>query len=237
MQSTMASTSKLHAPLFGVGFKAYVWGRKALELAKIVEEISQNTNVYLHVIPQLIDVATIAKETTLPVFSPHLSSIRPGRGTGQVLAESVKEAGAVGAMINHVEHRVSLTEIDHAIKRAHEVGLLSMVCADSPEEARAIATLGPDIIVSEPPILIGTLRSVGKDTDFVIRSVMMVKNVDPRILVICGAGVSSGNDVTELVRLGVDGTGASRGIDESKDPRKTLTEMIKALEREWQLRK
>lgn len=233
----MTPISRLHAPLFGVGFKAYVWGRKALELARIVEEIAKDSPVYLHVIPQLIDVATIARETTLPVFSPHLSSIRPGRGTGQVLAESVKESGAVGAMINHVEHRVSLTEIDQAIRRAREVGLLSMVCADSPEEARAIATLKPDIIVSEPPSRIGTLRSISEDSDFVVRSVKMVKEIDSSILVICGAGVSSGNDVAELVRLGVDGTGASRGIDESKDPRKVLAEMIKALESGWQLRK
>jgi triosephosphate isomerase len=230
----MPINKKLNAPLFGVGFKAYVWGKKALELAKIIEKVAERTDVYIHVIPQLIDVSVIAKETSLPVFVPHMSSIKAGRGTGQILPESVKECGAVGAMLNHVEHRISLTEIDQTIKRAKELGLYSMVCADTPEEARAIATFEPEIIVSEPPALIGTLKSVGNvDKDFVIKSVRMVKSVNPKTLLICGGGVASGNDVREMIKLGADGTGASRSIDESNNPRKTLEEMIKALEKEW----
>jgi len=35
----------------------------------------------------------------------------------------------------------------------------------------------------------------------------------------------------------VDGTGASRAISEAKDPLSVLTEMIKALENEWKLKK
>jgi triosephosphate isomerase len=43
-----------------------------------------------------------------------------------------------------------------AIRRAREVGLATMVCADSPEEAAAVALLGPDIVLAEPPELIAT---------------------------------------------------------------------------------
>lgn len=231
----MPATSELRVPIFIVNFKSYVWGRKALRLAKIVEKVAKETDVYLCVIPQLVDVASIARETCLPVFAPHMDPLMPGRGTGRVLPEAIKEAGAVGALFNHAENRLPLTEIFRAIRRAREVGLISIVCSSTPEEARAIATLGPDVIISEPPHLIGTLRSVGKDEKFVTKSVRMVKNVDPKIIVICGAGVSSGNDVTELVRLGVEGTGASRAICEAKEPRSLLIEMVKALRHEWQL--
>ncbi len=231
------STQALRIPVFIVNFKSYVWGRKALEIAKVIEEVAQETGVYVCVVPQIVDIALIAKETSVPVFAPHMDPLKPGRGTGRVLPEAIKEAGAVGALFNHVENRIPLKEISMAIVRAREVGLTSMVCASTPEEARAIAMLGPDVIVSEPPRLIGTLKSVGRDKAFVIQSIKMVKSINPKIIIVCGAGVSSGGDVAELVRLGVEGTGASRAIFEAKEPRSLLTEMIEALKSEWQLRK
>jgi len=233
----MSAIKSLHTPIFIVNLKSYVWGKKALKLAKIVEKVSQETSVYLCIIPQLVDINLIARETNVPVFAPHMDPLKPGRGTGRVLPEAIKEAGAVGAMFNHAENRLPLTEIATTIKRAREIGLISMVCCSSPEEARAIATLGPDIIISEPPKLIGTLRSVGRDKKFVTESIRMVKSIDPKIIVVCGAGVSSGNDVAELVKLGVEGTGASRAICEAKDPLRLLTEMVKALEHEWESQK
>ncbi|MCP8312281.1 MAG: triose-phosphate isomerase [Candidatus Methylarchaceae archaeon HK02M1] len=223
-----------HVPIFIVNFKAYIWGRKALELAKMVEEVAQETSVYLIVIPQIVDIPFIAKETELPIFSPHMDSLIPGRGTGRILPEAIKESGAVGALFNHSEYRLPLAEISMTIKRAREVGLISIVASSTPEEARTIATSRPDVILSEPPSRIGTLKSVGEDREFVIRSIKNVKSIDPEIIVISGAGVSSGRDVTELVRLGVEGTGASRVICEAKEPRSILTEMVKALEDEWE---
>ncbi|MCP8305227.1 MAG: triose-phosphate isomerase [archaeon] len=226
-------TPLLHVPIFIVNFKAYVWGRKALELAKMVEEVAQETSVYLIVVPQIVDIPLIAKETELPVFSPHIDPLTPGRGTGRILPEAIKESGAVGALFNHSEYRLPLTEISMAIKRAREVGLISIVASSTPEEARAIATSRPDVILSEPPSRIGTLKSVGKDKEFVIQSMKNVKKINPKIIIISGAGVSSGRDVAELVRLGVEGTGASRAICEAKEPRSILKEMVDALEDEW----
>jgi len=225
-----------HVPIFIVNFKSYVWGKKALELAKIIEEVAQETAVYLCIIPQIVDIPIIAKETVIPIFSPHIDPLTPGRGTGRILPEAIKESGAVGALFNHSEYRLAVTEISKAIKRTREVGLISIVASSTPEEAKAIATLGPDVILSEPPSRIGTLTSVGKDKDFVIQSIKNVKEINPKIIVICGAGVSSGRDVAELLRLGVKGTGASRAICEAKNPRIILSEMVNALEYEWKRR-
>jgi triosephosphate isomerase len=109
-----------------------------------------------------------------------------------------------------------------------------MVCSSTPEEAGVIAKLRPDAVIVEPPHLIGTLKSVGREREFVIRSIKVVKDIDPKIALICGAGISSGKDVMELIRLGVDGTGASRSICESKEPYKLLIEITRAMEDEWQ---
>jgi triosephosphate isomerase len=84
-----------------------------------------------------------------------------------------------------------------------------MVASSSPKEAGIVATLGPEVVITESPDRIGTLKSVGKDREFVVQSIKKVKTVNPDILVFCGAGVSSGRDIADLVKLGVEGTGAS----------------------------
>ncbi len=227
------STSVLPLPIFVVNFKSYVWGREALKIARKMEEIAQESRVYLCAIPQIVDISLIAKETKVPVFSPHLDSLTPGRGTGRILPEAVKEAGAVGVLLNHSEYNLPLDVISETMKRAREVGLISMVASSSPEEAEAIALLGPEVIISEPSSRIGTLRSVGRDKEFVLQSIEKVKNVNPKIIVICGAGVSSREDVETLVELGVEGTGASRAIFEAEDPAYLLAKMVEGLEFKW----
>lgn len=231
------STSILPLPIFVVNFKSYVWGRTALKIARKMEEIAQESSVCLCAIPQIVDISSIAKQTEVPVFSPHLDSLTPGRGTGRVLPEAVKEAGAVGVLLNHSEYNLPLEVISETMKRAREVGLISMVASSSPTEAEAIALFGPEVIVSEPPSRIGTLRSVGGDEEFVLQSIKKVKNVNQNIIVICGAGISSREDVEALVELGVEGTGASRAIFEAEDPAAILAEMVRGLEFRWRARR
>ena len=88
---------------------------------------------------------------------------RRAAGSGAVLAEAIRDAGAVGAMLNHSERPMTLGDIDRALARAREVGLATMVYADSPEEAAAVAMLGPDIVLAEPPELIATGRSAATE--------------------------------------------------------------------------
>ena len=129
---------------------------------------------------------------------------------------------------------MTLADIAGAIRRAREVGLATMVCADSPEEAAAVALLGPDIVLAEPPSLIATGRSAATEMrDFVERAVEMVGRVDPRILVMCGAGVQTPDDVARMVRLGVGGTGSSSAVLKATDPVALLEAMLIALRRAW----
>ena len=229
----MYSEFEVSLPFFVVSFKAYIYGKEALKFSRVAEKISKKHEVPIIIIPQIVDITKIAQETRLPVFSPHIDPIRPGKGTGNILAEAVKEAGAVGTMLNHPERRIlSLSEIHSAIKRADEVGLASMVCAGTPEEAAAVASLSPNIISAEPPELIGTGRSVAKvRKDFIVESVKAVKKVNPRIIVAIGASITTGKDVAETMRLGAEATGAASGIFTAKDPVKKLDEMVEALKK------
>ena len=220
-------------PFFVVNYKAYIYGREALKFSRAAERISKKYDVPVIVMPQVVDIARIAEETELLVFAPYIDPIGPGKGTGSVLAEAVKEAGAVGTMLNHAERRLSLNEIHKAIERADEAGLASMVCADKPEDVAPIARFNPNIIGTEPPALIGTGKSVARLKDFVINSVKMVKKINPNITVGSGAGNVTGGDVAEIIRLGAEMTGASSGILKAKDPVRVLEEMVKALKQAW----
>ena len=227
----------LEPPIFIVSTKAYIWGKKALELARAAERVAKNSIVNFIFIPQLVDLRMIAENVEIPVFAPNMDPINPGRGFGRDLPEALREAGASGVMINHAEREKTLAEVVGCLRRAREVGLRLIVCCDTPQSASALATLNPDAILSEPPKLIGTKRPVSKEMkQFIIDSVKAVKEVNRDILVIVGAGISCGEDAAEPLRLGADGSGASRAICESSDPERFLADVARAMERAWRLR-
>ena len=160
-----------------------------------------------------------------------MDSLPIGRGYGSVLPEAVKAAGAVGVILNHSEKRISLAELNKTIKRADEVGLATMVCADTIEEAAAIAHLTPNIIVAEEPGLIDTGKT--SDADYVKKTIEVVHSINPDIYVLQGAGISSGKDVYKVIKAGAVATGSSSGIYKAVDPVAMVEEMIHAMRKAW----
>lgn len=227
---------ELKQPVFEIGFKAYLYGDKALEVAKAADRISAKYGIPIILSPQYVDIARIAKETDkLLVFAQHCDSIEVGRGVGSILPEAIKAAGAAGVMLNHAERRMTLSEIARTINRADEVGLISMVCSDTPEEGLAVAQFRPNVILTEPPALIGSGGWAGEEgaAEYVSQSIEMVKNVDRRIIVLSGAGIKNGDDVRQIVRTGADGTGACTAIVKAADPAAMIEEMVTALKEAW----
>lgn len=231
----MSSRTGLHAPVFEIGLKGYAYGAEAVRLARAADQLSEEFGVSIVFDPQAVDIPAVTRETRqLFVFAQHMDPVTPGRGVGSILAEAIKEAGAVGTMLNHSERRMTLTDINRALIRAREVGLATMVYADSPEEAAAVAILGPDIVLAEPPELIATSRSAATEMrGFVERTVELVGRIDPEIIVMCGAGVQTPADVAAMIGLGVGGTGSSSGILRAEDPVATMRSMIAAMARAW----
>jgi len=224
-------TGKLKTPMIIVNFKTYTesTGRRATELAKKAEQVNDETNICVGVAPQFVDIKTVADTVNIPVFAQHIDPIKPGSFTGHVLAESVKEAGAAGTLINHSERRLKLAEIDEAITRAHENGLISLVCSNNPTTSAAVATLKPDIIAIEPPELIGTGIPVSKAKPEVIRdTVKLVKQVNSKVTILCGAGISHGEDVAAALKLGTQGVLVASGIVKAKDPYAVMREFADA---------
>jgi len=124
---------------------------------------------------------------------------------------------------------MTLSAIKKTIDRANELDLLSFACADSVDEACAIAQLHPDIINPEPTELIGSGNASGMD--YVRQVIDAIRAIDSRILVEQAAGITRGEQVYEFIMAGSDGAGAGSGIFLSKDPYASADEMIAAVRR------
>ena len=223
---------KIRAPFFEIGPKCIMWGDRMLKLAKTVDKIAYKYDLDIIVTPQYADIRLLAESTeNLHIYAQHIDPLVPGRGLGSVLAESVKEAGAVGVMLNHAEKKLTLDVVKQTIARADECGLATIVCADSIVEAGMIAQLNPDIIVAEPSELIGTGLTSGPE--YVAAAAKSVKDVNPDILVLTAAGIANGEDVYNTIIAGADATGSSSGVAKAADRAAMVDEMISAVRRAW----
>ena len=224
--------TKIRTPLILVNFKAYseATGRKAVKLAKTAEKISLETEVCIGLAPQFVDIAPIASTVSIPVFAQHIDPIAPGSFTGHILPEAIRETGAVGTLINHSERRLKLADIDAIIARARESDLLSVVCANNATVSAAAAALKPSMIAVEPPELIGTGIPVSKaKPEVVLSTVDLVKRINSDVVILCGAGITSGEDVAAALRLGTEGVLVASGVVKAKDPYKVLLEFAESI--------
>jgi len=226
---------RLQIPIVIINFKNYLeaTGQKAVELARKAEKASKETGVCIAVAPQFADLARVAETVEIPVFAQHIDPVMPGAFTGHVLAESVKEAGAFGTLINHSERQLKLADIDATIRRANDKELISCVCTSNPQISAAVAYLNPDIISIEPPELIGTGVAVSKaQPEVVTDTVKLVRKVNEEAIILCGAGISHGEDVAVALKLGTHGVLVASGIVKAKDPYAVLREFADSIRKQ-----
>jgi len=214
-------------PLIVVNFKTYTEGLNAVKMAKYCEEVSIDSGVNIIAVPQIPDLYRVAGSVKIPVFSQHIDGAGAGSFTGHITAECVKSAGAVGTLINHSERRLLLADIDSAVASAKKSGLTSVVCTNNIAVTKAAATFGPEYVAIEPPELIGSGIPVSKaDPDIVSGSVRAVKKIAPDVEVLCGAGISKGEDVAAALELGTVGVLLASGVVKAKDPKAALLDLV-----------
>ena len=211
-----------------MNFKTYIeaTGKRAIELAKVAEEVSRETGVIIIVAPQFTDIEPVSKTVDIPVFSQHIDSINAGAHTGHVLAEAVKSAGAEGSLLNHSEKRISTSDIAGIVKLCADADLQSLVCADTTQASVEIAGMLPDMLAIEPPELIGTGISISKARpELITYSLKQIRKVNRGVRVLCGAGVTTAEDVSKALELGSEGVLVASGVVKSKDARAVLQSM------------
>ena len=221
----------IRTPYFEIGTKNYVYGDTLLEYAKAADKAAEKYDIDVLFITPAVEIRRVVENTKhLIVLAPYMDTLRPGRGMADILPEALKAAGAQGVVINHCEKPMSLPQMKKTIDRARELDFLVFACADTLEEAKAIAQLHPDIINPEPSQIIGGGNGVSP-MDYVKDSIKVIKEIYPDILVEQAAGITNGQQVYDFIMAGSEAAGAASGIMNAKDPVAMIDEMIAATRR------
>lgn len=218
----------LQTPVIVLNVKTYgqAIGNEVITIAKLMEEVGKETGVNMAIAVQATDIYRVKNEVSIPVWAEHIDPITPGSHTGWTLPEAVKDAGAVGTLINHSEHRLTLAEIEACLTRAQETKLDNIICTNNVNTSKAAASLNPQFVAVEPPELIGGDISVTTaDPGIVSNSVEAVKSVNDSVKVLCGAGVKNGKDVSTALELGSEGVLLASGVVKAKDKRAVLKDL------------
>lgn len=221
---------KLRRPFFVVNPKSYLYGEDFFQLARVPDELSARYDLDCLFTGQLVDLPFIGVHCPhLIACAQYMESLTPGRGMGHVLPEALVDACIQATFLNHAELPMTIHELASTIKRARDLDLLSVVCADSIEEGAALARFKPDVMVCELTSLIGTGKVAGED--YMRSSSDAVRAVSPNTLVLQAAGIHSGRNVYDAIKYGADGTGGTSGIVAASNPADMLEEMFDALNR------
>jgi triosephosphate isomerase len=216
-------------PIVILNFKTYLesTGNNALKLAMASEIVAEETGVHIIIAPQSPDIYKLSNEVKIPVFAQHVDAVDAGGHTGSSLIECIKEAGAVGCLVNHSEKRMKLADMDAVVKKAAEISMVSVICTNNIETSAAASTLKPDFVAIEPPELIGSGIPVSKaEPEIVEGTVDIIHEINPKISVLCGAGISTGDDMRAAMDLGAEGVLLASGIIMAKDPKEALLNLV-----------
>lgn len=222
----------MNTPIVILNYKTYLEssGENALELARALKSASEESGITMVAAPQAADIYRIQDQISLPIFAQHIDPITPGGHTGSNLIETLIEAGISGSLINHSENRMKLADIDEVIQLCKQNDIESCVCTNNIATSKAIATFSPDAVAVEPPELIGTGIPVYQAQPEVVEdSVKGVKSINKKIKVLCGAGISTGDDMKAAMDLGADGVLLASGIVKAKNPKEALLDLVSKL--------
>ena len=205
----------MNTPIVILNYKTYLEssGEKALELAQALKSASEESGITMVASPQAADIYRIQDQISLPVFAQHIDPITPGGHTGSNLIETLIEA-----------------DIDEVIQLCKKNNIESCVCTNNIQTSKAIATFNPDAVAVEPPELIGSGIPVSQAQPEVVEdSVKGVKSINKNIKVLCGAGISTGDDMAAAMDLGADGVLLASGIVKAQNPKEALLDLVSKL--------
>lgn len=205
-------------PTIIINFKTYKQGKQVLKLAKQIEKIDKNIIIGV----QAPDIYELTKKTKLKIFSQHVDYQKPGRQTGFILPEAIKQDRAKGTFLNHSEHPLKLDIIKKTIQRCKQLKLKTAVFASNLKQAQQIKKLKPDYLIIEPPKLVAGKKSISQEKPELIKNIS--KKLKTKFLV--GAGIHSNEDIKTAMKLGASGIAISSAITKAKNPAKKLKEFL-----------
>jgi triosephosphate isomerase len=202
-------------------------GNRAHMIANAAQLVAHESGVTIGIAPSYIDLHPISHHFAIPVYAQHVDCYEPGAHTGHITADALKMAGAAGSLINHSERRLSLADIEASIRALQVQKLISVVCSNNEVTSAGAAALAPEYVAIEPPELIGSGVSVSKaNPEIIRRSVAAVHAVNPKVKVLTGAGIQSGDCVKIAVDLGTDGVLLASSVVKAQEPATVLRDLV-----------
>jgi len=225
---TISNLKKITLPFFTVSPKSYLIGEELLKLALLTDKYAKKYELTIFFSAPPTELTTIVQNTqNIIVTAQGADGFGLGKGMGRPLIESLKEIGVKATFLNHMENQLSLKELCKAISSAKKLGIITIACANSSDEARAIAILNPDIILCEPDDLIGTGKTSSEN--YIFETINAIRKINKNILIMEGAGITCGNDIKRLIKLGAQGTGISSKLALTDNKEALLEELFSAL--------
>ena len=220
------------SPLILINTKTFKegMGNRAHMIANAAQLVAHESGVTIGLAPSFFDLHPISLHFAIPVYAQHVDGFEPGAHTGHITADALKIAGAAGSLINHSERRLTLADIESSVRALQAQKLISVICSNNEATSAGAAALGPEYVAIEPPELIGSGVSVSKaNPDIIRRSVAAVHAVNPKVKVLTGAGIQSGDCVKIAVDLGTDGVLLASSVVKAKEPVLVLRDLVSKL--------
>lgn len=211
-----------------INFKTYKQGtgEEALNLVRTIEKVATNSHVKIIPVLQASDLREARDITKLEVWVQSIDPVDYGAHTGFIIAEAVKEDGAVGTFLNHSEHKFDeFDDLKKAVDRAKEVDLKTLVFAADIKELKKIVKLDPTYAAYEPPDLVGSkTTSVSESKPEIIKEASEIAK-SKGVPLIVGAGIKSEKDVKISLSLGAVGVAVASDVVKAGDPERELSEL------------
>jgi len=196
-------------------------GSAAIKLLSCVKKVSEETGVEIIPAVQPTDIYRVKRELGIEVWAQHMDPIEPGKNMGWLSAYAIKDAGASGIVINHSEHKMDDDHVKKILDKAKQYDLKSVICGFNPEMMIKFDAWEPDYLSYEREDMIGMgVSMITKEADNIKKLVSVLK----RPLVI-GAGISTGEDIKQAIKLGAVGAILASGFVLAKDPEAKLREL------------
>lgn len=230
--STVQMSTVLTAPFFEIGPKSFLRRPQLELLARSAGDAAARSDMTVVMTVPTALIAPLAElGSGVLLFAQVMDATPLGSAMGAVTAESLVDAGADGVMLNHDSSPLDFDTLKRSVAKARALGLETIVCAASEDEAVRFAALGPTAVLFEPPALIGTTGDVPRP--WIAQANTAVHGRHPDVLMMHAGGVSSPGIARSIMAAGADGTGSTSGILAADRPTVAARDFIAAARAGW----
>lgn len=196
-------------------------------LDSVHKAVSQNPEVskLVSLSPAVYDLHhALENSNGIKVFAQHVDMKIVGSTTGWMPAESLLKLGVEVSVLNHSEHRFTdWVELEETIREVQSQGLKLVVCCENLEEAEKLLELNPYAIAYEDKDLIGSGQSITTGRPEEVKNFISLTKGKTKVVI--GAGISTGEDVSQGLQFGAEGFILASAFVKAEDKTAKLLEL------------